>query len=80
MAARDSVHPYVARFGSVIRVFNQNQIDYMIKDTPMRRLTTADDRTRWLSRFRDRWSAQIGVWSENSLDRTVVAAVYGQPA
>jgi hypothetical protein len=22
----------------------------------------------------------IGVWSENSLDRTVVAAVYGQPA
>src|SRR3984893_4998271 len=24
-------------------VFNQNQIDYMIKDTPLRRLTTADD-------------------------------------
>jgi hypothetical protein len=23
---------------------------------------------------------QIGVWSENSLDRTVVVAVYGQPA
>jgi hypothetical protein len=22
----------------------------------------------------------IGVWSENSLDRTVVVAVYGQPA
>ena len=22
---------------------------------------------------------QIGVWSENSLDRTVVVAVYGQP-
>ena len=24
-------------------VFNQNQIDYMLKDTPLRRLTTADD-------------------------------------
>jgi NAD(P)-dependent dehydrogenase (short-subunit alcohol dehydrogenase family) len=24
-------------------VFNQNQIDYMLKDTPMRRLTTAED-------------------------------------
>jgi 2-hydroxycyclohexanecarboxyl-CoA dehydrogenase len=24
-------------------VFNQNQIDYMIKDTPMRQLTTAED-------------------------------------
>jgi hypothetical protein len=24
--------------------------------------------------------AQIGVWSENSLDRTVVVAVYGAPA
>jgi 2-hydroxycyclohexanecarboxyl-CoA dehydrogenase len=24
-------------------VFNQNQIDYMIKDTPLRRLTTAED-------------------------------------
>ncbi|HWT48792.1 MAG TPA: CAP domain-containing protein [Mycobacterium sp.] len=24
-------------------------------------------------------NTQIGVWSENSLDRTVVAAVYGQP-
>jgi hypothetical protein len=23
--------------------------------------------------------SQIGVWSENSLDRTVVVAVYGQP-
>jgi hypothetical protein len=23
---------------------------------------------------------QIGVWSENSLDRTVVVAVYGTPA
>jgi uncharacterized protein YkwD len=25
-------------------------------------------------------NSQIGVWSENSLDRTVVVAVYGQPA
>jgi uncharacterized protein YkwD len=25
-------------------------------------------------------STQIGVWSDNSLDRTVVVAVYGQPA
>jgi uncharacterized protein YkwD len=25
-------------------------------------------------------NTQIGVWSENSLDRTVVVAVYGQPA
>lgn len=24
-------------------IFNQNQIDYMLKDTPMRQLTTADD-------------------------------------
>jgi hypothetical protein len=24
-------------------------------------------------------NTQIGVWSENSLDRTVVVAVYGQP-
>jgi hypothetical protein len=24
-------------------------------------------------------NSQIGVWSENSLDRTVVVAVYGQP-
>jgi hypothetical protein len=24
-------------------------------------------------------NAEIGVWSENSLDRTVVVAVYGQP-
>jgi NAD(P)-dependent dehydrogenase (short-subunit alcohol dehydrogenase family) len=33
-------------------VFNQDQIDYMIKDTPLRRLTTADDIGRavvWLS-------------------------------
>jgi uncharacterized protein YkwD len=25
-------------------------------------------------------NTQIGVWSENSLDRTIVVAVYGQPA
>lgn len=25
-------------------------------------------------------NTQIGVWSENSLDRSVVVAVYGQPA
>lgn len=25
-------------------------------------------------------NTQMGVWSENSLDRTVVVAVYGQPA
>ena len=25
-------------------------------------------------------NSQIGVWSENSLDRTVVVAVYGTPA
>jgi hypothetical protein len=24
-------------------------------------------------------NTEIGVWSENSLDRTVVVAVYGQP-
>ena len=24
-------------------------------------------------------NSEIGVWSENSLDRTVVVAVYGQP-
>jgi hypothetical protein len=27
----------------------------------------------------NRANTQIGVWSENSLDRTVVVAVYGQP-
>ena len=33
-------------------VFNENQIDYMLKDTPLRRLTTADDigrATLWFS-------------------------------
>jgi uncharacterized protein YkwD len=29
--------------------------------------------------MRDCTNTQIGVWSENSLDRTVVVAVYGQP-
>ncbi len=29
--------------------------------------------------MRDCANARIGVWSENSLDRTVVVAVYGQP-
>lgn len=36
-------------------VFNQNQIDYMIKDTPLRRLTTAEDIGRavvWFSSSR----------------------------
>jgi 2-hydroxycyclohexanecarboxyl-CoA dehydrogenase len=36
-------------------VFNQNQIDYMLKDTPMRRLTTAADVARavvWFSSAR----------------------------
>ena len=36
-------------------VFNQNQIDYMLKDTPMRRLTTATDVARavvWFSSAR----------------------------
>jgi hypothetical protein len=30
--------------------------------------------------MRDCAYTQIGVWSENSLDRTVVVAVYGNPA
>ncbi|OBG71544.1 MULTISPECIES: CAP domain-containing protein [unclassified Mycobacterium] len=30
--------------------------------------------------IRDCANTNIGVWSENSLDRTVVVAVYGQPA
>lgn len=36
-------------------IFNQNQIDYMLKDTPTRRLTTADDIAQsvvWLSSAR----------------------------
>jgi uncharacterized protein YkwD len=32
-----------------------------------------------LAIMRDCANTQIGVWSENSLDRTVVVAVYGQP-
>jgi hypothetical protein len=30
--------------------------------------------------MRDCANSLMGVWSENSLDRTVVVAVYGQPA
>ena len=33
-----------------------------------------------LAIMRDCANTQIGVWSENSLDRTVVVAVYGQPS
>jgi hypothetical protein len=33
-----------------------------------------------LAIMRDCAYTQIGVWSENSLDRTVVVAVYGNPA
>jgi hypothetical protein len=33
-----------------------------------------------LAIMRDCTNTKIGVWSENSLDRTVVVAVYGQPA
>lgn len=35
---------------------------------------------RDLAIMQDCAHTQIGVWSENSLDRTVVVAVYGQPA
>jgi uncharacterized protein YkwD len=34
----------------------------------------------YLAIMRDCSHTQIGVWSENSLDRTVVVAVYGAPA
>jgi hypothetical protein len=34
----------------------------------------------YLSIMRDCRFTQIGVWSENSLDRTVVVAVYGRPS
>ena len=34
----------------------------------------------YLAIMRDCANTAIGVWSENSLDRTVVVAVYGQPA
>jgi uncharacterized protein YkwD len=33
----------------------------------------------YLAIMRDCANTAIGVWSENSLDRTVVVAVYGQP-
>jgi uncharacterized protein YkwD len=34
----------------------------------------------YLAVMRDCANTAIGVWSENSIDRTVVVAVYGQPA
>lgn len=34
----------------------------------------------YLAIMRNCGNSKIGVWSENSLDRTVVVAVYGQPA
>jgi hypothetical protein len=34
----------------------------------------------YLAIMRDCNNPQIGVWSENSLDRTVVVAVYGAPS
>lgn len=34
----------------------------------------------YLAIMRNCANSKIGVWSENSLDRTVVVAVYGQPA
>jgi hypothetical protein len=33
----------------------------------------------YLAIMKDCANTDIGVWSENSLDRTVVVAVYGQP-
>jgi uncharacterized protein YkwD len=38
------------------------------------------DNPAYLAVMRDCTHTQIGVWSENSLDRTVVVAVYGNPA
>lgn len=37
------------------------------------------DNPAYLAIMRDCANTKIGVWSENSLDRTVVVAVYGQP-
>ena len=37
------------------------------------------DNPAYLAIMRDCANTLIGVWSENSLDRTVVVAVYGQP-
>ena len=34
----------------------------------------------YLAIMRDCANTNIGVWSENGLDRTVVVAVYGQPS
>jgi hypothetical protein len=38
------------------------------------------DRPDYLAIMRDCRFSLMGVWSENSLDRTVVVAMYGQPA
>jgi uncharacterized protein YkwD len=38
------------------------------------------DNPAYLAIMRDCANTNIGVWSENSLDRTVVVAVYGQPS
>ena len=38
------------------------------------------DRPDYLTIMSDCANTKIGVWSENSLDRSVVVAVYGQPA
>ncbi|MCV7424019.1 CAP domain-containing protein [Mycobacterium yunnanensis] len=38
------------------------------------------DRPDYLAIMRDCRYSLMGVWSENSLDRTVVVAMYGQPA
>ncbi|WP_059022335.1 CAP domain-containing protein [Mycobacterium sp. M26] len=39
-----------------------------------------NDNPAYLAIMQDCGNTAIGVWSENSLDRTVVVAVYGQPA
>ena len=33
----------------------------------------------YMAIMRDCANTEIGVWSENSLDRTIVVAVYGRP-
>ena len=37
-------------------------------------------RPEYMAIMSDCANSQIGVWSENSLDRSVVVAVYGKPA
>lgn len=39
-------------------VFNQNQIDYMLKETPLRRLSTAEDIGRAVAWFSSPWAAR----------------------